>query len=461
MAVIASYQRDENYGLLGPQMAATIIEAKTPCKCIVIAVSRDDDKAALKKALARYFGSQTAVIGFTSLSGRPDLFDLAGELKSAGAITILAGPQAGVDFAGEIGWVDHPNRFRGLADQFSFALQGPAEQILPLFKHIGQKEWQRISGLVYRDSHGRIVQNPAAPWNETYLSNVGWSNLYTIAGNELTPLLVGMGQVLQNIGCPHAARKSEIELDYPASLSESQGKKVKLRLRGCSFCDVAADKGFHGRLSSDAVISQIECLPQGGDDRKIPFELINENPLPWLADLLNGVRQRNIRIRQVNLTLRADWLASGAKKLQAALQAARDMDTAILLSSIGFESFNDTILHNLNKGVTKAKNLEAIGLVRKLKQEFPRHLGYSSREGAVHGFIHPTPWDTKETESTNKTTIHLYGLQNDILPPHSTPLIVHHASALGDWIREIERRENISFRRHGSIVAWWEPPSRN
>jgi len=270
-----------------------------------------------------------------------------------------------------------------------------------------------------------------------------------------------MGQVLQHIGCPHAARNTAIDLDYPASLDQGRTKKVKLELRGCSFCDVAADKGFHGRLGNDAVIRQIECLPAGEDGRKIPFELINENPLPGLADLLREMRRRGIRVRQLNLTLRADWLAAGAEKLQAALRVACELDVVILLSSIGFESFDDAILRNLNKGVTKAKNLEAISLVRSLKQEFPRHLGYSSREGAVHGFIHPTPWDTRENQAANKTTIHLYGLQNDILPPHSTPLIIHHASALGDWIREIEQRENIRFRRHGSIIAWWEPPSRN
>jgi len=132
----------------------------------------------------------------------------------------------------------------------------------------------------------------------------------------------------------------------------------------------------------------------------------------------------------------------------------------VLMSSIGFESFDDTILRNLNKGLSVANNLEAIRLLRQLKAEFPEQLGYSSREGAVHGFIHPTAWDTKETAAEIQKSIYLYGLQNDILPPHSTPLIIHHASALGDWIREIERRENLWFKRCGSIIAWWEAPRR-
>jgi hypothetical protein len=94
--------------------------------------------------------------------------------------------------------------------------------------------------------------------------------------------------VLQQIGCPHAARAREAEIDYPASIRPGQGKRIKLSMRGCSFCDVAADKGFTGRLDMESVLGQIRCLPEGSDGRKIPFELINEYPLPGLADLLRA-----------------------------------------------------------------------------------------------------------------------------------------------------------------------------
>ena len=96
--------------------------------------------------------------------------------------------------------------------------------------------------------------------------------------------------------------------------------------------------------------------------------------------------------------------------------------------------------------------------MRDLKDEFGDAFGYSSREGAIHGFIHPTAWDTKETSAEIQKIIHLYGLQNDILPPHSTPLVIHHASGLGDWIREIERREKLWFNRYGTVIGWWDTP---
>jgi hypothetical protein len=253
---------------------------------------------------------------------------------------------------------------------------------------------------------------------------------------------------------------TEPQIDYPASIRKGQGQKIKLGLKGCSFCDVAADKGFHGKLATEAVMAQIQCLPQTPDGRKIPFELINENPLPALSGLLQEVHMRNIRISQINLTLRADGLVSGMRHLKAALPMAGEMEIYVMLSSIGLESFDNRILRNLNKGLSVETNLQAIRLIRQLKEEFGETFGYSSREGANHGFIHPTAWDTEETAAEIQKNIYLYGLQNDILPPHSTPLIIHHASGLADWIREIEDREGIWFKRYGTVIGWWDEPHR-
>ena len=92
---------------------------------------------------------------------------------------------------------------------------------------------------------------------------------------------------------------------------------------------------------------------------------------------------------------------------------AGELGVYVLLSSIGFESFDDNILINLNKGLSVEKNIEAIRLIRQLKEEFPHQLGYSTGEGANHGFIHPTPWDTKESAAALKKKIYLYGLQTE------------------------------------------------
>jgi len=455
MAIITSYFDGESYGLLGPQMAATVIQENTPFECIVIAVTHSDDKAVLTKALFDYFGKEMPIIGFSSLSGRKDLFLFAGALKAEGAVTILAGPQSDVDFSGETGWRDYPHRFHGLRECFSFALQGPAEQAVPVLEGIGNGQWRNAPGLLYTDDDGRIVQTPRQSWKNKFLRRVRWNNLYRVGLAGLENLTINSGQVLQHIGCPHAARAKLIEVDYPYLLDAKGEKRIRLKLKGCSFCDVSSDKGFYGTLYLETVLSQIACLPEDADGRKISFELINENALPGLPLLIQESSERGMSLAQINLTLRADWFLSNENHLREALHLARKLRMRILLSSIGFESFDDRILKNLNKGLTVKTNIDAILLMRRLKKEFPLQWAYSNRDGAIHGLIHPTPWDSPETDSHIRQVTASCRMHSDILPAHSVPLIIHHASGLADWIREIESTEKMCFERYVSVIGWW------
>jgi len=456
MAIITGYVSGETYGLLGPQLAATVIQENSPFDCIVIAVTREDDTRQLKKALAGYFGKALPVIGFSLLGGREDLCTLAGELKNEGAVTILAGPQANVDFLGEKQWRDHPHRFKGYAHCFSFALHGPVEQIFPFLNDPDDPGWRQSAGILFRMGENDITRNPSKRWEERFLSRVNWFNIHRLEKTALVPCRITTGQVLQQIGCPHAAKEGSIEIGYPLYLDKNRGKTVTMRSKGCTFCDIAADKGFYGGLDMSAVLSQIDALPHGVDGRKIPFELINESPLTGLGKLLDHIKEEAIPISQVNLTMRADWFVKGEKHLRKALRAARTMNVRILLSSMGFEAFDDGILRNLNKGLTVDINLQAVHLIRQLKQSFPAQWGYLRSEGGNHGFIHPTPWDSEETAANTHENMAIHRLPDDILPGHSTPLIIHHASILGDWIRAIEAEESIQFERNGSIISWWQ-----
>ena len=457
MAIIASYFEGESYGLLGPQMAATLIQGLTPFECVVVAVTHEDDKSMLKKALYDYFGKERPVIGFSTHSGREDLFLLSKELREEGAFTILAGPQADVDFLGETGWQEHSHRFRGLSEHFSVALHGPGEQAIPLLlDRLEDGNWRDCKGLLYVTENGKIVKNPETVWDERFLRKVNWGNLYRLGPEGLTNLEVSAGQVLQHIGCPHAARSTRLEVDYPSYFQGDERKRVEIAFKGCSFCDVAVDKGFHGSLDMETVLAQIQCLPLGEDGRCIPFELINENALPGLPRLIDESEKRGLSLSQINLTLRADWLIKAERYLREALQRARRMRMRIHLSSVGFESFDDMILRNLNKGVTLDTNLRAIQIIRQIKREFPFQWTYTAMEGAVHGLIHPTPWDSPETTANFQKAINMYHLSSDILPRHSVPLIIHHASGLADWIREIERRECLRYERYVSVIGWWE-----
>jgi len=183
--------------------------------------------------------------------------------------------------------------------------------------------------------------------------------------------------------------------------------------------------------------------------------LINEASLTTLPELLSAIKQQGIQISQIELVSRADWLIMGEEKLRVALKLAKTMKAHVLMSAVGFESFANPILKNLNKGYTVDTNLSAIKLMRQLKEEFPDNWFYTTGDGASHGFIHPTLWDSTETEREMSSIIFAYGLNRDILPNHSTPLIIHHACGLADWARELEMREGLTLKRRASIIEWW------
>jgi hypothetical protein len=117
----------------------------------------------LKNALAGFFGPERPLIAFSYLSGREDLYRFAKELKEEGALTILAGPQADVDYLGEREWQEHPHRFQGLSSFFSFAVHGPAEQILPFLRKAGKSHPERLPGMLWRDKGGSLHRKPGSP----------------------------------------------------------------------------------------------------------------------------------------------------------------------------------------------------------------------------------------------------------------------------------------------------------
>jgi hypothetical protein len=458
MVILANYASTvEDYGLLGPQIAATIIQDNTDYECVVVAVGHEFDKESIKRNIMQLARGDRLIVGFSNLGGRHEMWELAKELKTEGAITILGGPQADVDYLGEVACESYPHRFLGVSDSFCLALQGPAEQLIPFLSSQNKCELDKIQGALFvKDGKRRI--NKQDRWGGDFIRKVNWTNLYRLSSSGPEPIFVSSAQVVQQIGCPYAARTTSVSIDYPTTLkgvSFTKRGRIALDLRGCSFCDVARDKGFGGTLPLDGVLAQIINLPEDGDGRKIPFELINEAPFTTLPQLLSAIKEHDVKISQLNLLSRADWLVNDREKIQAALKLARNMNIRVLLSAVGFESFSESILRNLNKGYPVDINLSAIQLMRQLKEQFPENWFYTTADGASHGFIHPTAWDSTETEREINTIISVYGLNRDILPKQSTPLIIHHACGLGDWVRELEKREGITLKRTASIIEWW------
>jgi hypothetical protein len=262
--------------------------------------------------------------------------------------------------------------------------------------------------------------------------------------------------VINSVGCAYAGKTRAVLLPPPVNLRERKIPELEVHSKGCIFCDVSRDKGYHGPIEREEVISQITGLPEV-DGRKIPFELIDEYPIRFLGKILEDTEKDEVKLSQINLVCRVDDINAHAPELAEILSQAQRLDVKIMFASIGFETFCDRLLQYFCKGITLADIVKCVETLRRLKDRFKNHLLYRRDEGANHGFIRPTPWDDGEILQEMDSNIFLYRFFEDILPEHSTPLIIHHASYLGDWIRQIESITDIAFSRVGTWIEWWNP----
>ena len=462
--IIFTHHTGEPHGILGAQVAATFFQRKLSIPSIVVGIERDFSKEELFHFLDEYYEGRWSptgkpppsiqhssrvtspvsvrrerVVAFSHLCGRKDLIGLAQELKQEGFIPLLGGPQVRQDYDGEPEVDSYPHRFRGLKSIFDLAFHGPVDGLRP--EHLGLR--------------GAVIEHP---WTRDIYLEVDWSTIYTFS-ESLKKLDVHLGQVLNAIGCPYSGKSQTVTLPPPTSLLERGVPELEVRSEGCIFCDVSWDKGYHGPIERSKVVAQIAELPEIGG-RKIPFELIDEYPICFLGRLLEDMEKHEIKLSQINLVCRVDDINTHASDLDEIVSVARKQDVKIMFASIGFESFSDRLLQYFCKGITVADIVKCVETLRSLKDRFGSHFLYRRDEGANHGFIRPTPWDDSETLQEIDRNIFLHGFFEDVLPEHSTPLIIHHASHLGDWIRQIESTTGISFSRDGTWIEWWNPSLR-
>jgi hypothetical protein len=434
--IIFTHHTGEPHSILGAQMAATFFQRRLSIPCVVVGIERNFLKERLLRFIDEYYSGNKKVAAFSHLCGRSDIIGLVHELKQKGFITILGGPQARQDYNGEPDTDLYPHRFKGLKSVVDLAFQGPIDGLAS--ERLGTRDL--------------LIEYP---WTKNIFLEVDWTNIYTFS-DTLKKLEVRLGQVLNSIGCPYASNLQVVTLPPPVNLRERSVPELKVRSEGCIFCDVSRDKGYHGSVERDRVMIQIAGLPEV-DGRKIPFELIDEYPIRHLGKLLEDAERHKIKLSQINLVCRVDDINAHVSDLEEILSMAQKKDLKIMFASIGFESFCDRLLQFFCKGITVADIVKCVETLRRLRDRFWNHFLYRRDEGANHGFIRPTPWDDSETLQEMDRNIFLHRLFEDILPEHSTPLVIHHASYLGDWIRQIESMTGITFSRNGTWIEWWNP----
>lgn len=432
--IIITHHTGEPYGILGAQVAATHF-TRLGLPSIVVGVKREFSREKLLAFIDKHYQGKARTIAFSHLCGRKDLFELIGALKGLRFTTVLGGPQALQDYMGEPETDRFSHRFQGFKGIIDIVVQGPVDGVRPELL----------------EEKGKVFQ---FAWSRNLFLDVDWSNLYLFS-ETLEKAEIRTAQVLAAVGCPYALKERMVALDPPVLMKDS-APSLPIRSCGCVFCDVSWDKGFQGQVDKALLLAQLRGLPEQAG-KKIPFELIDEYPIRTARQLLDDTDAENIALSQISLVCRVDAITRQVESLRDLLEKSRERNVRIMFSSIGFESFSNKILGFFNKGITVDEIVECVNTLRRMKETFGDTLLYRTDEGSTHGFIHPTPWDDAETMPEIDQNIFLYRLFDDILPVHSTPLIIHHGSYLGNWIRELEELTGITFSRDGTWIEWWRP----
>lgn len=241
--LIITHHTGEPQSILCAQVAATFISQKLDIPSIVVGVVRDFVQENFLAFIEDYYRGKERIICFSHICGRKDLVGLIRILKDSGFRTVLGGPQAFQDYGGEEDTGHYPLRFRGLRHCVDLAFSGPVDYL----------------------THDHLANHKGAlrfPWSSNIFVGIDWENPY-IFSDKIERLSIELAQILHGIGCPYARKRCIISLDMPEFIRD-RGFVSEIKTFGCPFCDVSKDKGYHGRVSADLLLEEIEALPEGG-----------------------------------------------------------------------------------------------------------------------------------------------------------------------------------------------------
>jgi len=97
---------------------------------------------------------------------------------------------------------------KGLSDRFSISMHGPAEEAIKLLQNLDAIKGGEIPGLLCLSADGNMIQSPKGTWDHRFLAKVSWDNIYRVEKEGFEPIIINIGQVLQQIGYPHASNEA-------------------------------------------------------------------------------------------------------------------------------------------------------------------------------------------------------------------------------------------------------------
>lgn len=165
-----------------------------------------------------------------------------------------------------------------------------------------------------------------------------------------------------------------------------EGQQVVLK--GCSFCATGGVPRLPAGETLRSVLAQLDNI-LATDPDVARIQVNDQNPFPYLVQLVERVGERTRRPMEILVETRADWLLGAMPVMERALQTAERNGHRVLLFLMGIESLSQKELDLYNKGVTVAQNERAVMECRRLRTQYPK--SYSDTRAAF-GFVLYNPW---------------------------------------------------------------------
>lgn len=181
--------------------------------------------------------------------------------------------------------------------------------------------------------------------------------------------------------------------------------------RGCTFCAMG-ERTVRGRFDQQAarhaLRSAVETPPWGSFRKRI--RIVGSQLLGQLDRLVDRVLEAaGGEDCDIVLGGRVDSILRHEQSLRRALEALGRTGCRIQFNSIGVESFSAPELERFNKGITPARIVELLLLLRRLARRFPRH--FDCEEYGGLSLILFTPWTTPEDLRCNYDFVALAGIR--------------------------------------------------
>ncbi|MFC1632325.1 hypothetical protein ACFL2I_07205 [Candidatus Omnitrophota bacterium] len=223
--------------------------------------------------------------------------------------------------------------------------------------------------------------------------------------------------IVADFGCPHRAHK--LNQHYRDVAMEPLGSEIfterarrrlenffKERMRGgCSFCAYYSYAALPVDETVNCLMRQLRFLQKRYGYEE--FALGSEYPFRFMLKLINQIIKEKLKIKQLYLRSRPDWINQHRKRLIEILKLAKAINLKINLWQVGFESFFQKDLDIYNKGCRVSENWKTVKLISNLQERYPKDF---LSHPTSHGYLTINPWiNFKDIETYLKSKQDIIG----------------------------------------------------